>query len=174
MQTVTGIDPSSRKVAMTTTWENETDPEMVAYPLSRDHAEGCGQAFHKVSEYFSTLREAGHTPFCFLEEPFVGPNPRGAMAQFKIQGAVLAACKEMQVPVVEIHNMTWKAQLIGGRVDKPTITRWVRQNWREAYEMAYGDQDLMDSAAINRWGKMQLAPKRKIIIPRRARVAVHA
>ncbi|GAA2555136.1 hypothetical protein GCM10010423_65390 [Streptomyces levis] len=173
MRTISGIDPSSRKIAITTTWGDESDPEMVTFPLPQDHAEGCGIAFRKVAGYFSELREAGHTPFCFLEEPFVGPNPRSIMAQCKIQGAVLAACKEMQVPVVEVHNMTWKAQLIGGKVDKPTITRWVRRNWRDAYEMAYGDQDLMDSAAINRWGKMQLGPKRKIII-RRTREAVHA
>jgi len=173
MITISGVDPSSRKVAITTTFEGSDAPEMEVFKLPQDHTKGCGLAFRQVAEYFSLLKEAGHTPFCFLEEPFVGPNPRSIMAQCKIQGAVLAACEEMLVPVVEVHNMTWKAQLIGGRVDKPKITRWVRKNWRDAYEMAYGDQDLMDSAAINRWGKMQLAPKKKIII-RRARVASHA
>jgi len=173
MKTITGIDPSSRKIALTTTFEGSDAPEMEVFNLPQDHEEGCGLAFRRMAEYFSLLREAGHTPFCVLEEPFVGPNPRGAMAQFLIQGAIIAACKEMQIPLVVVHNMTWKAQLIGGRVDKAVITKWVRKNWRDAYEMAYGDQDLMDSAAINRYGKMLMAPKKKIII-RRARVASYA
>lgn len=171
---ITGVDPSSRKLAVVTTFGDSTEPEMVTIDLPADHAEGCGLAFRRFFEYIAGLKErTGHAPFVFLERPLVGVNVLSTIVQCFVSGSVQAACSEALVPIVLVENTKWKKNVISvGNASKPAISTWVRRNWPEAFELAAGDQDLLDAAAINRHGKMVTeAPKRKVVIRRTKAVA---
>lgn len=170
MKVVTGVDPSSRKLAITTSFGNSTaDPEMVTIDLPQDHTKGCGLAFRKFYEYIHGLQErTGHTPFVFMERPLMGfasKNVSATIVQSQIGGSVMAAAEEALVPLELVMHSTWKLNVISvGNASKPAIATWVRDEWPEAYDLACGDQDLLDSACINRYGHQTVnRPKRKIV-----------
>lgn len=168
---ITGVDPSSRKLAIVTTFGDDTlEPEMLTIDLPQDHTEGCGLAFRLFFEYISGLKErTGHTPFVFLERPLMGKfNPLATIVQCFVSGAVQSACCEALVPVILVQNKSWKKNVVGnGNATKPQIAMWVQDNWAEVYDLAGKDQDLLDAAGINRHGKMmEDRPKRKVIIRR--------
>lgn len=172
-----GVDPSSRKVAVTTTWIGWDEPELFTIDLPENHSEGCGLAFRRFFEYISGIKErTGHTPFVFQEEPLMAfgrnMNAKSTITQARIGGSLEAACAEALVPVFLVNNKVWKKEVIGnGGAGKPEIAEWVHDNLPDAYDLAGGDQDLMDSACINEHGKIVLSmPKRKIRI-RRLKVA---
>lgn len=170
---ILGVDPSSRKVAVTTTWSGWTEPELFTIDLPEDHSEGCGLAFRRFFEYVSGIKErTGHTPLVFQEEPLMAfgrnMNANSTITQARIGGALEAACSEAMVPVTLVNNKVWKKIVIGnGNAGKPDIAAWVHDNMVDAYDIAGGDQDLLDASAINRFGNMVVsAPKRKIRIRR--------
>lgn len=178
---ILGVDPSSRKVAVTTTWSGWDEPELFTIDLPGDHTEGCGLAFRRFFEYISGVRErTGCALFVFQEEPLMAfgknMNANSTITQARIGGALEAACSEAMVPVTLVNNKVWKKVVIGnGNAGKPEIAAWVHDNLPDAYDLAGGDQDLLDSSAINEFGKMVVnAPKRKIIIRRRHREKVAA
>lgn len=178
---IMGVDPSSRKVAVTTTWSGWDEPELFTIDLPENHSEGCGLAFRRFFEYLSGVKErTGHTPFVFQEEALMAfgrnMNAKSTITQARIGGSLEAACSEAMVPVLLVNNKVWKKVVVGnGNAGKPDIAEWVHDNMPDAYDLAGGDQDLLDSSAINKFGSMTMnAPKKKIIIRRRLREKVAA
>lgn len=174
---ILGVDPSSRKVAVTTTWSGWNLPELFTIDLPENHSEGCGLAFRRFFEYISGVRErTGCTPFVFQEEPLMAfgrnMNANSTITQARIGGALEAACSEAMVPVKLINNKVWKKVVVGnGNAGKPEISDWVHENLPDAYDLAGGDQDLIDSACINEHGKIVLNAPKRVIRIRRLKVA---
>lgn len=71
---------------------------------------------------------AEHTPDAVVvEEAFVGPNPRTALAVGQARGAALAACGARGVPVAEYPVAVIKTAVCGyGRADKRQVAVMVR------------------------------------------------
>ncbi|MFE9742938.1 hypothetical protein [Streptomyces sp. NPDC006477] len=167
---ITGVDPSSRKLAVVTTFGDWAEPEMLTFDLPENHIEGCGLAFRRFFEYLSGVKErTGHTPFVFQERPLMSNmNPHSTIVQALVGGAAIAAAEECMCQADLVNVQTWKKLVVGkGNASKPEVSEWVHENWPVAYDLAGGDQDLLDAAAINRHGNMVLnAPKRRIVIRR--------
>lgn len=75
------------------------------------------------------LREliAEHAPVAAaVEEVYVGPNPRNALAVGQARGAALAACGEAAIPVAEYAVSVIKTAVCGyGRAEKEQVGRMV-------------------------------------------------
>lgn len=99
-------------------------------------------------------------------------NANSTITQARIGGALEAACSEAMVPVRLINNKVWKKVVVGnGNAGKPEIAEWVHENLPDVYDLAGGDQDLIDSACINEHGKIVLSAPKRVIRIRRLKVA---
>lgn len=162
---VIGIDPSSRKIAVTVTRNHEPAIRMQTKTLPKDIADVCLVSFTYVRWMTKEYVDAGDQVYVFIEEPVVG---RGGvyttLRQAKAHGAMVAGAKS--VPGANIHtvnNQRWKKVVLGnGSLGKPEIKRRMYEVWRDAYDASQGDQDLIDSAAINRYGLHVVRLKQKV------------
>lgn len=148
MEPIIGIDPSSKKLAFcVTSFNNQLLLHKKSLPEGVLHATGA--AFEEAFLFFKTFPHAK----VFMEAPLVGRNAYSTIVQAQVGGAVLAAASKAALDVELVNVSSWKKQVIGnGRAQKPDIAEWLKQNWTEAYNQASGDQDLLDAAAINRYG----------------------
>lgn len=146
---IVGVDPSSKKVAATITFD-ETRMEMRYLEFSHDIIEACSEAYDWA---FALGGELGPLSFTAIEQPVVGRGGvYSTLRQTKVEGALLAGLKNAGMDTIEVNNQTWKKQVVGnGNAGKPLIALWVKEYWPNAFEYADGDQDLLDSAAINRY-----------------------
>lgn len=151
-----GIDPSSAKIAIMIS-VNEGKPYKMVKALAKggDIAAVCLAAFRYVRAAVRDLKADGHRVYLYLEEPVVGRG--GAyttIRQSKVNGAILAAALSGGAEVHGVNNTTWKKSVVGnGNAGKPMIKEWVRLNWEYAYDLAKGDQDVLDAACILRYAQ---------------------
>lgn len=148
MRPIIGIDPSSKKLAFCLT-EGASSPVFYKKSLPEGVLHAAGDAFEGAFLFFLKHEDAK----VFMEAPLVGRSAYSTIIQAQVGGAVLAAASKAKLPVELVNVSSWKKQVIGnGRAQKPDIQEWLRKNWPDAYNHAQGDQDLMDAAAINRYG----------------------
>lgn len=153
--TIVSIDPSTKKLALTITKRlDRRTLEMDAVKLSADPSVRCGEAFRSVAGVLMDLRdETGESPLLYLEKPLSLQNGQTTIALAKVSGCIHAAAAECHVPVYEVDNKEWKLHVVGkGNASKPEIAEFIRNEWPEAYDLAAGDQDLIDSSAIHLHG----------------------
>lgn len=82
----------------------------------------------------------------------------------------MAACSEYRCPLVLVNNASWKKQVCGnGGFKKPQIYKAMREVWPEAFELANGDQDLVDASAIYLFGQAHVDSIRRVKITRTKR-----
>lgn len=160
---VIGIDPSSKKVAATITYD-EQRLEMRTLEFSHDIVLACTEAYNWA---FDLGMELGDECFAAIEEPVVGRGGvYSTLRQTKVHGALVAGLVNSGVETIAINNKAWKKEIIGnGNVGKPLIKIWVKDYWPNAYVMAEDDQDLLDSAVINRYAS-EIVERRKTIAKR--------
>lgn len=156
MQTVIGVDPSSRAMHAVVTHEDEP-PLAVYLPLHKtDKTLACAETYkwmRKVVDENVGLGDA----FVFIEIPVMGRAGAHTMLVIaQVIGAAAAAAVHSGAKVVFVNNMTWKSKVIGGRVGKPEIKQWVRKNASVFYEQVDGQQDLCDAYCINQYGQKVL------------------
>lgn len=89
----------------------------------------------------------------FYEEPVLaGPkNIRTMIGLAQVSGCLLASsvAKCYEVPVAK-----WKKEVIGkGNVTKGTVSDWLYMNDIDTYTACGGDQNFMDAACIQKYGK---------------------
>lgn len=153
MTIVVGIDPSSKKIALCTARKNEYQLDVIRLPAGMYSATGAA-----YREVFSFLDQVGHSDdvVVYMELPLVGVGGvHSTIVQSQVGGAVMAAVKNSlrPTPLKMVNVGTWKKQVIGnGAAKKPEVAEWLEKNWPEAYDLAGGDQDLIDAACINRYG----------------------
>lgn len=150
MLTIIGIDPSSKKLAFCIT-KGKYTISMFKKSLPEGVLHASGAAFEEAFLFFSKMPRAQ----IFMEAPLVGMSVSSAIIQAQVGGAVLAAASKAQLNVQLVNVSSWKKQVLGqghGHAKKLEVAEWLKQNWEKAYNLAAGDQDLIDAAAINRYG----------------------
>lgn len=163
---IIGIDPSSKSMHACAT-EADGKPQMFHVTLHKtDKTIANAQAYNWATEL------VGRFPldevFVFVELPVMGRAGAWTMLVIgKAIGAVEAAAVNAGAKVLEVNNSTWKSKVIGGKVDKPKIKLWVKDNWPAAFELADGNQDLCDAACINVHGQKVLGLVNKNVGPRK-------
>lgn len=150
--TIVGVDPSSNKLSAVIT-QGDLNPELHRIKLPRDKVRACRVAY----EWVITLVEPFPLPgvYVFLEMPVLGRGGAGStIPQAQVNGAMLAAGSMAGVQVVTVNNKRWKKQVVGnGAASKEDVAAWCALCWPPVFEGAKGDQDLLDAAAINRFGR---------------------
>lgn len=157
---VLGVDPSTKSLAVAiTNSRNQRTPEMLKIRLPEDRSQACATAFREFSSLLLDLRdETGQIPYVFLEAPVVGRGGAySTIAQANVGGAVMAATAESGGFLRLANVSTWKKVVVGrGNMKKPEVTHAMEVVWPEAYAEADGDQDLIDAAAINIFGRKRV------------------
>lgn len=160
MTVVLGVDPSTKKLAVTITHlENPDSFEMVTIRLPENRPDACATAFRELSNLILELKEeTGQPVYVYQEAPVIGRGgPRPTIAQAQVGGAAMAAVAECRGFLFLVNNSTWKKTALGrGNLSKPEIGVELRKVWPEAWKEAAGDLDLIDSAAINLFGEKRL------------------
>lgn len=161
---VVGIDGSSRKLAMfaihpvlPTTYaavailhKSKYSPDAAAEAM-----DGCF-AFLDTVHKMATPRAA---KVAWIESPVVGRGgPQAALVQAFVSGVVQACFVKAGFKVHMVHQSTWKAWLgvsptakTKGNV-KPDVVRAMRAQFPKDWSTASGDPDILDAAAIARYG----------------------
>lgn len=171
---VIGVDPSTKKIAvMGTRSRSQSVPDAWKFRLTADPILRVGEAFNKFGAllYDLTQQSGGVPPRVYLEAPVLGRG--GAwptISQAQIGGALMAACVEYRCFLEMVNNQTWKSRVCGnGRFGKPEIAKAMYKVWPEAWEVAAGDQDLIDASAIAKYGRMRTDLVTRVRIIRRRR-----
>ena len=161
---IVGLDPSSRKIAMAISVDGGKPILQTKTLGMHDLPRACYQAHRYVRSVVKQYTAQGHHVFLFIEGPVVGRGGVGStLKQTKTNGAMQAGAVGGGASVVEVNNQTWKSKVVGsGRAGKPEIKKLVKDCWPYAYELADGDQDLMDACAILRYGEKIINTKDRI------------
>lgn len=165
---IMGIDPSSRKLAIivtdTANPPNVLEKHVILMPPKKEDVT-CGIVLRRFHPLLSAYQKMGYDVRVFIEKEVSVHGKGGAGAvipQAEVMGVVLAVCYNLGVPVMKVENKTWKMSIVGnGNASKPQIAAWCSEYWKNAYDLANGDQDLIDASGINRYGK-KLYPRKRI------------
>lgn len=150
METVIGIDPSSKKLALCITNGTKVPTfHKINLPVGLHSATGVA-----YREVFCLLESFNGLARVYMEEPLVGVGGvHSTIVQAQVGGAVMAAAANIGTRLELVNVGSWKKQVVGnGKAKKPEVAAWLEENWKKAYNLAAGDQDLIDAAAINRYG----------------------
>lgn len=170
MQTIIGVDPSSRAMHAVVSHMDEK-PVPVYLPLHKtDKTLACAETYRWMRKVVDENVGLGDA-FVFIEIPVMGRAGAHTMLVIaQVIGAAAAAAVHSGAKVVFVNNMTWKSKVIGGRVGKPEIKAWVKKNAREYFDEIDGQQDLCDAYCIHVYGhqvvnrsKKPALGKRKIV-----------
>lgn len=165
MNVVFGVDPRSASLALVVTVD-DLDPLLLKRPLpsaNKDIGKLCSTAeqwvYRKVREY------SGARVHVYIENPFISPKTiRAVLPLARLNGALHAGAHRGKARTVEgVDIQRWKSQIVGnGAASKPQVKQWCRECWPEVYDQADGDQDLLDAAAINRYGSKMIQLQRRL------------
>lgn len=156
---IIGIDPSTAKLAFTTTVDGKIE-SMVAVPLpAKDRGNSrAGYAYHEVEKVVGIQRA-----FVFLEAPIYWRGGKSTIPLAQMSGVVQAAVHNLGHTLEMVNNQRWKTRVIGiGNANKEQIAEVMQKLWPEAYALADGDQDLIDAAAINLYGQQIMGNRQRI------------
>lgn len=186
VQTVGGIDPSSKKIAIVETLAtNKNKPLIHVCHLRSDNPEdNCSDAFDFIVEFAMEVRERdGQSPRLYLEAPVVGgggnqkSRPGPTISQSYISGSIMAAAAQTDCKITLVNNSTWKKRVLGnGNIAKENIGDVIKEVWPELYKEAptisakqhngkipnnMPDQDVLDAGGLNRfgWGNVDLVER---------------
>lgn len=178
VQTVGGIDPSSKKIVIVETRaSNKSKPFIhICHLRSENPEENCSDAFDFVVEYAMNVRERddGQSPRLYLEAPVMGgggsqkTRPGPTISQSFVSGSIMAAAAQTECKIALINNSTWKKRILGnGNIAKEDIGGVIKEVWPELYKAAplisakqhngkipnnMPDQDVLDAGGINLFG----------------------
>lgn len=153
---VVGVDPSSRLVASIIATEVNgsiiTQRNAVRMPPKMP-ARTCQLAYMGMRRLLRGLAEETDTIDVFIEAPTYIPRAgaNSLIPQAQVNGALLAAASSVpQVRTIEnVPPARWKKAVIKkGTAGKPQIKEWCAKHWRDAYDLASGEQDFYDAAGI--------------------------
>lgn len=167
--TVSGIDPSTRKLAIVSTRRDDRwTPEIDILWLP--HEEGdeirAGTAGHLFAEWaLNRTDEDGRPPRLYLEAPVMGGGKFGprigpTIAQSLVSGAILSAAYETECKITLVNNQTWKSRAMGsGNISKAEVGLRMQKRWKRLHKAAqhYADrdkteEDVIDAGGINLFG----------------------
>lgn len=156
---IIGIDPSSAKLAFTTSIDGSlVSMDVVPLPAKDRSNSRAGVAYQEVARVIGKQRA-----FVFLEAPIYWRGGKSTIPLAQMSGVVQAAVHNLGHPLEMVNNQRWKQRVIGiGNANKEQIAEVMAQLWPEAFAMADGDQDLIDSAAINLYGQRIMDNRRRM------------
>lgn len=163
---VLGIDPSSTRLAAVYSYTDGKRLEVFTEPLPvGDRVRECRLAYDWLDDLMSTVVEKSPVTAVFVEQPVLGRGGAGAtIPQAMVHGALLASGYLLAQYVVSVNPARWKKAVLGkGNATKPEIAEWVKINWPEVFEVADGNQDVLDSACINLYGRQVVALRQRIM-----------
>ena len=154
-----GIDPSARKLAAVVSLLD--DFEIVKRSMPVDITDRCAVSYRWMRQI---VRDSPRPVAVFIESPFAGKFRGSGMVLAKIHGAMLAGASVAGADyVAPVPPSAWKSKVLGnGNAGKPAIARHLRKYWRELFEEADGDQDVLDAGGVNRYGR-EILRMRKLI-----------
>jgi Holliday junction resolvasome RuvABC endonuclease subunit len=158
---IIGIDPSSKKLAFCTTELPRTRkaPLLQTISLPVGVYRAAGHAYREAFLFFQQ-----NPGVVYMEAPVVGRSPHPTIVQSQVGGAVMAAAENAGTVLHLVNNASWKKQVVGkGNAQKEEVCSWLQEFWPEAYDLAAGDQDLIDACAINRYGSAHQRLAQKIL-----------
>lgn len=169
MDTVIGIDPSSKKLAFCITGKRYRIVDMHKKSLPEGVLQATGAAFEEAFLFFQSNQGAR----VYMESPVVGRSAHSTIVQAQVGGAVLAAACKAGLDVVMANVSSWKSQVVGnGHASKDQVKDWLEENLPSVYIRTEGDQDLIDAAAITLYGVQHEKIRQAIVRRCRAREEV--
>lgn len=162
---VMGIDPSSAKIAAVVTKDGGKSPRVWTKVLPESPYEvRADWAERHVNKFVSDYISAGFEVYFFIEEPVVGAGARATIAQATIRGGILIGARRGGATEIHhVNNSRWKKKIVGkGNATKPQIKEHMHKTWPVIYDLADGDQDVLDAAGINAYGEGVLMLQKRI------------
>jgi Holliday junction resolvasome RuvABC endonuclease subunit len=147
---IIGVDPSSAKLAFVIT-DGDTLEQVVAIPLPPKDRQNTrsGAAYNAVLEVIGSKRA-----WVFLESPLYWRGGKSTIPLAQISGVVQAAVHNAGHQLEMVNNQRWKSRVIGiHNAKKDQIGEVMATLWPEVHAIANGDEDLIDAAAINMYGR---------------------
>lgn len=161
---IIGIDPSSKKIALTVT-VNDRAPDLRWRPLPTGVKTDIAKALYFAERWLKrVIREydpKSNDVYVFIEKPFVSPKTvNAAIPLARVNGVLLAAAYGAGAKAVQDVDISrWKMIVVGkGNAGKPEIAEWCRTQWPAVWDKVprntrgTPDQDIIDSAGVNRYG----------------------
>jgi Holliday junction resolvasome RuvABC endonuclease subunit len=108
----------------------------------------------------------------FIEDAVVGRGGAYAtIAQSKVHGAVVAAAVlsgRCEYVAAENNSRVKKAVVGKGNANKDDIKAWARVYWRDLFDIAKNDQDVIDAGMHNRFGAQVTKTLKRVQANRKA------
>lgn len=161
---IVGIDPSSKKLAVTIFMPASNDIRSFFYPLRKKANDTytpkvAHSAYSTVELMVHKHHLRRYDTKVFMEAPVIGRGgAKSTMVQAYVSGAVQAALLSLSIPVTLVNVQVWKKDVVGnGAAGKPQVATAVQQrlsglkltaHWQEIN----ADQDIIDATALMMYG----------------------
>lgn len=161
---VVGIDPSSKKLAVTLFLPETLEAKSISYKLRQKSNDTYSPkvahtSFSTVEMMVHKFHLRGRDTRVYMEAPVVGRGgAKSTMVQSYVSGAVQAAFLSLGIPVSLVNVSVWKKDVTGsGAATKDAIASAVHMKlvdmglnylWRNIE----GDQDMIDSVGVMLYG----------------------
>lgn len=153
---VIGIDPASTKLALVALSSDGRFLSSYIPKLGRSGGQSCAGAM-KATRAFVALAEDefGTLDSAYIEAPIVGRGGvRTTMVQCFTSGAVQGILHEAGISTQIANVSSWKKRVVGkGNATKEEVAKYLRLRWASLYDMANGNQDLIDASCIAIFGQ---------------------
>lgn len=162
MSVLIGIDPATKGLHAVISEVDGSELEVASITLTKDKIKRCHEAMswtRTLVESYAVIEDV----YVYIEEPIVYRSAVSVIGLAQMNGAVISGAREITPYVYGVNNSRWKKVITGyGRVDKGGIALWVRDHWPDLYDMADGNQDLLDAGCINRYAEKMLERERRL------------
>jgi Holliday junction resolvasome RuvABC endonuclease subunit len=157
---VVGVDPSSKTIALVAKHPVIGTVSAQKYILAKKAGpEACSVAMEVMQEWMHQVDQIaplGGNRLAFIEAPVIGKGgARTTMVQAFVSGVIQACFIQGGFNVYLVQNTAWKRVVVGdGSASKDACARAIAGRWPRVYQLAQGDQDLLDAAAICIYGRI--------------------
>ena len=155
---VVGCDPSSKKLAFVAMYALD-HVYVRTYQLRKQNSrytpQACCAAKYACEALVDELARCGNpvTRQLYVEAPYTGVSPLSTNVQAFVSGVIQACFVHAGYDVQLVPPSTWKHEVCGsGAATKEQVRATIRSRWANVYDLAGGDQDVLDAAALALYG----------------------
>lgn len=152
--TILGGDFSTNKLAVVCEGWDTTWVKAIMLPPKASMPQKTYAAYQGMSEFLGTVNLTADR-HAFIEAPIVAGarNLQTTIKQAMVSGGAQTALIEWGFTVHLVPPASWKKEIIGkGNARKEQVGPVIQQVWRSVFEIASGDQDILDAASCCLYG----------------------
>jgi len=143
-----GIDFSSKNIAIAFTSINENKLGIDYYYI-QTKLKNFKERFEYLLKEFNYFLENAEVRVAYIEEPVIALRHKSVKMVNQVSGMLLALLIKYGIKFREIHNKTWKKEIVGnGNATKKDIMQYIKDKFR-MYKIS---QDVADAICIYEFG----------------------